>query len=49
LNLYSAGEAKKFGLKEGNKFVGSVIVIIIVVAGFFFYRKYKKRRKNKQR
>lgn len=45
LNLYSASEAKKFGLKEGNGLVGILIVIVIVGAGLFYYRRYGKKKK----
>jgi len=46
LNLYSGSEAKKFGFKEQNGFVGVLIVIIIVAAGLFYYRKYRKKKKK---
>ena len=45
LDLYSASEAKKFGLTTSNGFVGIFIIIIIVVAGLFYYKKYKKKKK----
>ena len=45
LSLYSASEAKKFGLTTSNRFVGIFIIIIVVVAGLFYYRKYKKKKK----
>lgn len=45
LNLYSGIEAKRLGLKQGNKFTGILIVLIIVVGGVYFYM--KKRKKNK--
>ena len=45
LNLYSSIEAKRLGLKQGNKFTGILIVLIIVVGGVYFYM--KKRKKNK--
>jgi len=44
LDLYTASEAKKFGLIKGNGKSGIFIVILIVVAGLFFYRKWKKSR-----
>jgi len=47
LNLFSASEAKKFGLVNGNGFMGIFIVIIIVAAGLFFYRRYRKKKKKK--
>ncbi len=46
LNLYSALEAKKFGLKKGNGFVGNLVIIIIIVAGLFAYKKWRKRKKK---
>jgi len=46
LNLYSAAEAKKFGLKKQNGFVGTLIVIIIIVAGLFYYRKHRRKKKK---
>ena len=46
LDLYSASEAKKFGLKEGNGVIGYLIIIVIVIAGLFFYKRYKKKKKK---
>jgi hypothetical protein len=46
LDLYSALEAKKFGLKKGNGFVGNLVIAIIVVAGLFIYRKWRKHKKK---
>ena len=46
LNLYSAAEAKKFGLKKENGAVGFLIIVAIVVAGLFYYRKRMKKRKG---
>jgi len=46
LRLYSATEAKKFGLKQQNGFVGTLIIIIIIAAGLFYYRKYRKKKKK---
>jgi len=46
LNLYTAFDAKKLGLKQGNRFLGTLIIIIIVVAGLLYYRKRKKTRKK---
>ena len=48
LKLYSASEAKAFGLKKGNNTVGVVIVLIIVVGGFFAYRRWKKKKDGKK-
>jgi hypothetical protein len=45
LSLYSASEAKKFGLEEGDGFVGTLIVIIIVVGGVYYYRKRIRKKK----
>ncbi|MCH8014624.1 MAG: hypothetical protein IH823_07605, partial [Candidatus Dadabacteria bacterium] len=46
LNLYSTSEAKKFGLKKRNKFVGILIITIIVGVGLFYHRKYLKKKKK---
>ena len=46
LTLYSAWEAKKFGLKKGNGFIGNIILVAIVVAGLFAYRKWRKHKKK---
>ncbi|MCH8003253.1 MAG: hypothetical protein IH934_01370 [Nanoarchaeota archaeon] len=46
LNLYTASEAKKLGLKQGNRFMGALIIIVIVVAGLWYYRKRRKMRKK---
>jgi len=46
LDLYSASEAKKFGLKKGNGFVGNLVIVVIVVAGLFIYRKWRKHKKK---
>lgn len=46
LNLYTSSEAKKFGLKEENSFVGILIIIIIVLVGLWYYRKYRKKKKK---
>ena len=46
LDLYSASEAKKFGLKKGNGFVGNLVIAVIVVAGLFIYRKWRKHKKK---
>ena len=46
LDLYSASEAKKFGLKKGNGFVGNLVIVVIVVAGLFIYRKWRKHKKS---
>ena len=48
LSLYSGTEAKKFGLKKSNGFVGFLIVAAIVTAGVFYYRKSVKKRKKHQ-
>jgi len=45
LDLYSASEAKKFGLEDENGFVGILIVIIIIIVGVYYYRK-SIRKKN---
>ena len=45
LNLYTASEAKKFGLKQGNGYVGVLIVLIIVGAGLFYYIRHRKKKK----
>lgn len=47
LRLYSASEAKRYGLVKGNGKVGFVIIIVIVVGGFFFYRRWKKKKQKK--
>jgi len=44
LDLYTAAEAKKFGLKKENGTVGFLIIVAIVVAGLFYYRKRTKKR-----
>ena len=44
--IYSASEAKRFGLVEGNGKVGFFIVILVVVAGLFIYRRWSKGRKK---
>ena len=44
--LYSASEAKKFGLAAGNGKTGFVIVVLIVAAGLFAYRRWKRSRKK---
>ena len=46
LRLYSGTEAKKFGLKESNSFVGILIVAVIVVAGVLYYRKRMIKKKK---
>ena len=46
LNLYTAAEAKKLGLKNENGFVGILIVIIIVAIGLWYYRKQRKNKKK---
>jgi len=46
LNLYSASEAKKFGLREESRLVGIVIIVIIIIAGLFYYMKYWKKKKK---
>ena len=46
LNIYSGSDAKKFGLKQGNGFVGNLIIIIIVAAGLFFYVRHRKKKKK---
>ena len=46
LNLYSSADAKKFGLKKENRFVGFLIAAIIVVAGVLYYRKSMKKKKK---
>ncbi|MBI2523282.1 hypothetical protein HYW19_02755 [Candidatus Woesearchaeota archaeon] len=44
LNLYSASEAKKFGLKKENGTLGFLIVVAIVIGGLFYYRKRMKKK-----
>ena len=44
LKLYSASQAKRYGLIKSNKAIGFFITVIIVAAGIFFYRKYKKKK-----
>src|SRR3989338_7143548 len=44
--IYSASEAKRFGLVEGNGKVGFFIVILVVVAWLFIYRRWSKGRKK---
>lgn len=46
LKLYSASDAKKFGLKEGNGIVGNAIILIIVGAGLFYYIRYRRKKKK---
>ena len=46
LNLYSSADAKKFGLKKENGFVGFLIVAAIVAAGVLYYRKSMKKKKK---
>ena len=46
LNLYTAAEAKKLGLKNENGFVGILIVIIIVALGLWYYRNQRKNKKK---
>ena len=46
LNLYSASEAKKFGLKEGNGTWSIVIFVVIALAGIYLYRRWRKRKKK---
>jgi len=45
LVLYSASEAKKFGLEKENGFVGILIVIVIVAVGIYYYRKRIRKKK----
>ncbi len=45
LKLYSGREARKYGLREGNSFVGIIITVVIIVVGFFAYRNWKKRKR----
>lgn len=45
LRLYSASEAKRYGLVKGNGTVGTLIIVVIVVGGFLFYRRLKKKKK----
>ena len=46
LNIYSASDAKRFGLKKGNGFIGIIIVMVIVASGLFYYIKYKNKKKK---
>jgi len=46
MNLYSSNDAKKYGLVNGNGFVGTFIVIIIVVLGLLYYRRHRKKKKS---
>jgi hypothetical protein len=46
LSLYSGSEAKRYGLKKRNGFIGILIIVAIVLAGLFFYRKYRKKKKK---
>ena len=45
LKLYTSSEAKEFGLKQGNGYIGVVIIVAIVGAGLFYYRRYSKKKK----
>jgi|TARA_B100001971_G_C18256490_1_gene582623 hypothetical protein len=47
LDLYSAADAKKFGLIKGSNKAGLFIVAAIVIVGLFIYRKKMKGRKKK--
>lgn len=48
LKLYSAAEAKRFGLVKGSAAKGILIIIVIVVGGFFGYKKWRRRKKAKK-
>ena len=45
LNLYTSSEAKEFGLKQGNGYIGVVIILAIVGIGLFYYRRNSKKKK----
>ncbi|MBI2651625.1 hypothetical protein HYX01_04085 [Candidatus Woesearchaeota archaeon] len=42
LSLYTSSEAKKFGFKKGNGYLGILIIIIIVAFGLLYYKRYVK-------
>ena len=46
LGIYSASDAKKFGLKKGNGVIGNIIVLIIVAVGLFYYIRFRKKKKK---
>lgn len=46
LNLYSASEAKKFGLQAGNGTWSIVIIIVVALVGFYLYRRWRKSKKK---
>ena len=43
LNLYSAGDLKKFGLLKSNYGWVYLPLIIVAIGGYLFYRKYRKK------
>jgi hypothetical protein len=47
MRLFSASEAKRYGLEE-SRIVGIVIILVIVGAGFYFFY-WRKRRKKKKK
>ncbi len=46
LDIYSASDAKKFGLKKGSGVIGNIIVLIIVAVGLFYYIRFRKKKKK---
>ena len=46
MDIYSSGEAKKYGLVDGNGFIGIFIVFVIVIVGLYYYRRYSKKKKS---
>ncbi|MBW2975859.1 COG1361 S-layer family protein [Candidatus Woesearchaeota archaeon] len=47
LPLYSASEAKKLGLVQGNGKVGIFVMLVVVVGGLLIYRRWRKGKKKK--
>ncbi len=46
LKIYSSSEAKKFGLKAGNGFVGNLIILLIVAVGLLYYIRHRKKKRK---
>jgi hypothetical protein len=46
INMYSSSEAKKFGLKKENGYIGIFIIILIIIIGLFYYKQHKKKKKS---
>ncbi|MBI2546485.1 hypothetical protein HYV81_04865 [Candidatus Woesearchaeota archaeon] len=47
LPLYSASEARKMGLAEGNLAIGIAIILAILAAGYFVFRRWRKTKAHK--